>query len=176
MEDQERRRGEQERDTAARRQVRLEEPERRLEEQERNTVAHRVARTDPVTQMDEQQSDQQRRREARMDPQYRVTEQQTNNTRCQQVREGRQASFRALNYQANNFLSTTSVGLLNVECLKCGALKFSKETEGLCCSKGNVKLDAFPQLQPFLQHLYEGTDSEGKHFYQIYENITVHFK
>ena len=164
MEDPEKRRAEQERDTAARRQVHLEDPERRQREQERNTAAHQVARTDPVTRMNEQRSDQERRREARADPQYRTIEQQTNNTRRQQVHEGRQASLRALNYQPDNFLNTTSVGLLNVQCQKCGALKFNKETEGLCCSKGKVKLDAFPQLQPFLQHLYEGTDSEGKHF------------
>ena len=48
--------------------------------------------------------------------------------------------------------------------MKCGALKFEKETDSLCCSKGNVKLDGFPQLQPFLQHLYEGTDNNSKHF------------
>jgi len=48
--------------------------------------------------------------------------------------------------------------------INCGALKFDKETELLFCSKGNVQLDEFPQVQPFLQHLYEGTDSNGKHF------------
>ena len=176
MEDMERRTEEQQRDTASRWQVRLNDPERRLEEQEQDTVAHRVARRDHVTRMDEQQSDQQRRREARADPEYRATEQQTTNTRRQQVREGRQASFRALNYQVDNFVNTTSVGVLHVKSQNCGALKFNKETDGLCCSKGNVKLDTFPQLQPFLQHLYEGTDSEGKHFYQIYKNITVLFK
>ena len=114
--------------------------------------------------MDEQQSDQQRRRETRADPEYRATEQQMNNTRRQQVRQGRQASLRALNYRADNFVNATSVGLLNVECQNCGALKFNKETDGLCCSKGNVKLDAFPQLQPFLQHLYEGTNSKANVF------------
>ena len=164
MEDPERRQEEQLRNTAARREVCLENSERRLEEQEQNTVAHRMAHTDAVTRMNEQQSDQQRRRETRADPEYKAMEQQTNNTRRQQVLEGRQASLRALNYQADNFVNIISVGLLNVECQNCGALKFCKETEGLCCSKCNVKLDAFPQLQPFLQHLYEGTDSEGKHF------------
>ena len=164
MDDPEGRRQQQQRDTAARRQARMDDPERRQEEQERDTAAHRAARRDHITRMDGQRSDQLRRREARADPEYRATEQQANNTRRQQVREGRQANFRAINYHADNFLSTTSIGLLNLECQKCGALKFNKETEGLCCSKGNVKLDAFPQLQPFLQHLYEGTDSKGKHF------------
>ena len=58
----------------------------------------------------------------------------------------------------------TSVGLLNVECPNCGALKFCKETEGFCCSKGNVKLDAFQQPPSFLQHLYKGTGSDSNHF------------
>jgi len=30
--------------------------------------------------------------------------------------------------------------------------------------KGNVQLEPFPQPQPFLKHLYEGIDSDGKHF------------
>ena len=38
------------------------------------------------------------------------------------------------------------------------------ETESLCCSKGNVQLDAFLQPPIFLQHLYKGVDSNGKHF------------
>ena len=50
------------------------------------------------------------------------------------------------------------------QCSNCGALKFNKETDGLCCSKGKVQLDQFPQPHPFLQHLYEGIDSNGKHF------------
>ena len=54
--------------------------------------------------------------------------------------------------------------MLSLQCSNCGALKFEKETDSLCCSKGKVQLDAFPQPQPFLQHLYEGVDSNGKHF------------
>ena len=158
-----RRQQEQTRDTAARRRVR-QNPERRQEEQMRNTVAHRVAREDPIRRMEQQQRDLIQHREARADPQYSAQEQQANNTRRQQVCAGRQANFRALNYHPDNFVNTTSVGLLSVQCQNCGALKFSKETEGFCCSKGNVKLDVFPQPQPFLQRLYEGTDSDSKHF------------
>ena len=51
-----------------------------------------------------------------------------------------------------------------MECSNCGALKFPMETESLCCSKGNVQLDAFPQPPVFLLYLYEGVDSNGKHF------------
>ena len=73
-------------------------------------------------------------------------------------------SLVALNYQPDNFHHTTDVGVLSVKCSYCGALKFPGETESFCCCKGNVQLEPFPQPQPFLQHLYEGIDSDGKHF------------
>ena len=149
---------EQERDTEAHRRVRIDNPHRRTKEQVRNTAAHQVSRENPDLRRAEQQ------RDARSDPQYRAQEQQNNNTRRQQVRDGRQASFRALNYNANDFCNTTNVGTLSVKCSNCGAIKFPMETESLCCSKGNVQLDAFPQPPVFLQHLYEGVDSNGKHF------------
>ena len=103
-------------------------------------------------------------REARSDPQYQAREQQINNTRRQQVRSSRQASLRALQYQPQNFYNTTDIGTMSLQCSNCSALKFEKETDSLCCSKGNVQLDEFPQVQTFLQHLYEGIDSNGKHF------------
>ena len=117
-----------------------------------------------ATQREQQRRDLLQHRAAGSDPQYRAQEQQINNARRQQVRDSRQPSFRALNYNADNFYNTTNVGTLSVECSNCGALKFSMETESLCCSKGNVQLDAFPQPPVFLQHLYEGVDSNGKHF------------
>ena len=145
QQDSDSRQEEQARDTAARQRVRLEDPERRREEQTRNTTARRRVREE--------------------DPQHCAQEQQINNARRQQVRASRLTNFRALNYQPENFVNTTSVGLLtDVECPNCGALKFSKETEGFCCSKGNVKLDAFQQPPSFLQHLYEGTGSDSNHF------------
>ena len=128
LEDAQRRQEEQARDTAARQRVRLEDPERRQEEQARDTPAHRLVREDPIRRMEEQQQNMLQHREARSDQGYRTQEQQINNARRQQVRAGRQANFRALNYHPDNFFSTTNVGLLSVECQKCGALKFSKET------------------------------------------------
>ena len=80
------------------------------------------------------------------------------------MRSSRQASFRALSYQPEHFYNTTDIGTLSLQCSNCGALKFERETDSLCCSKGNVQLEEFPQVQPFLQYLYEGTDSDGKHF------------
>ena len=123
-----------------------------------------MARQDPAQRYEEQQRDLQHHREARSDPQYQAREQQINNTRRQQVRNSRQASFRALHYQPHNFYNTTGIGTMTLRCSTCGALKFEKETDSLCCSKGKVQLDEFPQPQTFLQHLYEGIDSNGKHF------------
>lgn len=93
---------------------------------------------------------------SREDPAVRMQKQQINATQHQQVCGSRPASLRALNYEADNFYITTNVGTLNMECLNYGAIRFPMETESLCCLKGNVKLDVFPQPQPFLQHLYEG--------------------
>ena len=69
-----------------------------------------------------------------------------------------------LEHLPDNFFNTTDIGTLSIQCSHCGTLKFDKETALLCCSKGNVQLDEFPRLQSFLQHLYEGIDSNGKHF------------
>ena len=135
-------------------------------------VAHRVVRENPVRRMEEQQQDLLHHREMRSDPEYQANEQQVNNIQ-RQVRGNREASFRALNYQPENFYNTTDIGTLSSQCLHCGAIKFEKETDALCCSKGNVRLNEFLQLQPFLQHLFEGIDSNGK---LTYANTIVHFK
>ena len=166
QQDSKRRQEEQARNTAARRRVCQQDSESRQEERARNTAAHqRVRLEDPERRREEQTRNTTARRKVHEeDPQYCAQEQLVSNARCQQVRGSRLTNFRALNYQPENFVNTTSVGLLNVECPNCGAIKFSKETEGFCCSKGNVKLDAFQQPPSFLQHLYEGTGSDSNHF------------
>ena len=123
-----------------------------------------MARSDPAYRMLEHQRDLQHHQEARSDPEYRTSEQLTNNKCRQQVRHNRDTTFRALNYEPDTFHNTTDIGTMSSQCSNCGALKFDKETDGLCCSKGKVQLDQFPQPHPFLQHLYEGIDSNGKHF------------
>ena len=134
------------------------------EEQQRDTAARRLAREDPVTRREEQQQDTASHQQARADPLYRALEQQANTARRQQVHASTHPSFRGLNYQPHSFFNTTDVGTLSVECTHCGALKFPQETKSLCCLKGNVQLEAFPQPQSFLRHLYEGTNTAGKHF------------
>ena len=71
----------------------------------------------------------------------------TNNMHRQQVRHCRDANLRALHYEPNTFRNTTGIGTMNLQCSNCGALKFDKETDKLCCSK--FKLDHFPQPRSF---------------------------
>ena len=154
---------EQQRDTAARRQARA-DPVVREQEQQRDTAARRQARADPVVRQEEQQLNTVAHQHARADPQYRAQEQQISNTHRQQVSASRVPSLMALNYQPQNFCNTVDIGTLSIQCSHCGALKFPGEAESFCCSKGNVQLQPFPQPQLFLQHLYEGMDSNSKHF------------
>jgi len=130
------------RDTTMRSETRL-DPTRRQEEQERNTTAHQISRADP---------------------EYHTAEQQMATACRQQVSASICPSFRALSYEPYNFLNVTDVGGLSVECTHCGALKFEGGKESLCCMKGNVQLESFPQPQPFLQHLNEGVGSDSKRF------------
>ena len=78
-----------------------------------------------------------------------------------------------LNYSVDSFYNTTDVGTLSAQSSNCGAAKFPMETESLCCLKGSVQLDAFLRPPVFLQHPYEGVDSNGNNFLT---NITVHSK
>ena len=85
--------------------------------------------------MEEQQQNTLQHTETRLDAEYRAQEQQVNNARCHQVCAGRQANFRALNYQAGNFVNT-DVGLLSVECQKCGVFKnFPKKLKDFVVQK-----------------------------------------
>ena len=145
----------------------------RQEEQSRNTAVRRETRRDSARRQEEQERNIAVHQVSRADPEYCTAEQQTATARWQQVSASTHptCSFRALSYEPHNFLNMTDVGGLSVECTHCGALKFEGKTESLCCMKGNVQLESFPQTQPLLQHLYEGVDSYGKHFSGKYTKV-----
>ena len=104
-------------------------------------ITHRAAHENPVQRIEEQQWDLQHHREARSHPEYQAPEQQLRSMCSQEVRDSRQPTFRAQQYQSEHFYNTTDVGTLSVQCSRCDALKFDKETESFYCSKGNVQLD-----------------------------------
>jgi hypothetical protein len=58
------------------------------------------------------------------------------------------------------------IGLMNVVCTHCGALKWKGEPPGLCCSNGKVKLpNLLPPVEP-LKSLMSGESPQSKHFLQ----------
>ena len=52
----------------------------------------------------------------------------------------------ALNYHPTNFINVCNVGGLTIQCDKCNAPKFKKETNKFSCGNGKYKLDIRPPL------------------------------
>ncbi|KAK9882609.1 hypothetical protein WA026_022238 [Henosepilachna vigintioctopunctata] len=51
-------------------------------------------------------------------------------------------------------------------CRYCNALKFKRETAGLCCASGKVKLDPLLTPPQALKPLFDGSDPDSSHFLQ----------
>lgn len=51
-------------------------------------------------------------------------------------------------------------------CRYCNALKFKRETAGLCCASGKVKLDPLLTPPQPLKALFDGNDPDSSHFLQ----------
>ena len=142
-EDQDRQELGQQRNSAARRVTRL-DWDRRVREQYLDTVSRRWHRQDLVVKKLEQLHDMSVRRERRANPQCCMRERQMENTRRAQVCTCTQPCFNSLNYQPDNFISTTDADTLTVQCNHCRALKFMDETDYLCCAAIASWLGIFP--------------------------------
>ncbi|GBP94147.1 hypothetical protein EVAR_57562_1 [Eumeta japonica] len=58
------------------------------------------------------------------------------------------------------------IGRMTTICRYCNALKFKRETAGLCCASGKVKLDPLLTPPQPLKTLFDGTDPDSNHFLQ----------
>lgn len=58
------------------------------------------------------------------------------------------------------------IGPMTTVCRYCNALKFKRETAGLCCASGKVKLDPLLTPPQPLKPLFDGTDPDSNHFLQ----------
>ncbi|XP_026475940.1 uncharacterized protein LOC113381189 [Ctenocephalides felis] len=58
------------------------------------------------------------------------------------------------------------IGPMPTICRYCNALKFKRETAGLCCASGKVKLDPLLAPPPPLKSLFDGSDPDSSHFLQ----------
>ena len=54
------------------------------------------------------------------------------------------------------------IGLMTIECQKCGALKFPRETPSSCCQDGKVDLPHYPRPPEQLMQLWTGNDERSK--------------
>ncbi|KAL8624599.1 hypothetical protein ACOMHN_045134 [Nucella lapillus] len=80
----------------------------------------------------------------------------------------------ALNYDSTipySKLKDVNIGQMSIVCKHCGALKFKKEPQGMCCSNGKVRLPPLPDPPEPLKGLLAGTSQDSTHFL---ENITAY--
>ncbi|GAA0166267.1 hypothetical protein LIER_40160 [Lithospermum erythrorhizon] len=59
-------------------------------------------------------------------------------------------------------------------CKHCGAYRFYRETNQICCSKGEIRL-AESELHPYLVSLITGTDAKSKEFQNMIRTYNNHF-
>ncbi|XP_069968648.1 uncharacterized protein [Bactrocera oleae] len=58
------------------------------------------------------------------------------------------------------------IGPMTTICRYCNALNFKRETAGLCCASGKVKLDPLLTPPEPLRPLFDGSDPDSSHFLQ----------
>ncbi|XP_050058775.1 uncharacterized protein LOC126550749 [Aphis gossypii] len=58
------------------------------------------------------------------------------------------------------------IGRMTTICRYCNAVKFKRETVGLCCASGKVKLDPLLTPPQPLKTLFDGSDPDSSHFLQ----------
>lgn len=68
--------------------------------------------------------------------------------------------------QEYNKLQQVIIGKMDQVCQFCDAKKFSRETPGMCCMKGKVRLTSLEVRPPELFRCMTGETSESKHFLQ----------
>ncbi|CAF4935268.1 unnamed protein product [Pieris macdunnoughi] len=81
------------------------------------------------------------------------------------------ASYNRLAFQYDPTANYSDDENLNIRpmttiCRYCNALKFKRETAGLCCASGKVKLDPLLTPPPPLKPLFDGSDPDSSHFLQ----------
>ena len=75
-----------------------------------------------------------------------------------------------------NFIKVCNVGRLTIQCDKCNASKFKKETKAFSCGNGKYKLDLLPPLPPDFNALYCGNSLHSEHFLSILRKYKCAFQ
>jgi PIF1-like helicase/Helitron helicase-like domain at N-terminus len=178
---------------AARKRETSEERAQQLEAERQRVSTSRAVETQ-VARQTRLAADQARQAQARSEetPQARQTRQMTDQARTAQARfeetpqarqtrlaadQARHTIYRSkpwkilskaaftydikLNYEHNTNLT---IGGMSFTCTHCGARKWQKETPGMCCSGGKVKLPPFASPPEPLKSLLDGTNPLSAHF------------
>ena len=71
----------------------------------------------------------------------------------------------AFKYQSSpDYSIAAQIGSMSQSCGKCGALKWQKETKGMCCSNAKVSLPTLTSPAELLKTLLHGKTAESRHF------------
>lgn len=144
-----------------------EERENRLERSRSFIRANRDAESDEMgaARRQEQQARSAMRRNAETSPE-RLQRQAIERNRRVQSRERIQLNMAVFNYDPNydyeNHPNVT-IGQMDKICQHCQAMKFAKESPGMCCSNGKVKLMPVNEPPQALLKFF-GSDPLSKHF------------
>lgn len=157
-----------------------EERESRLQENRGRASTSRAAETER-----ERKSRLQQLREsasalrAAETPQQHVERLAANRSRMAQSRERIDLKLAAFHYNRDddyrNYKDVV-IGAMDKVCLHCHALKFAKESPGMCCSNGKVVLPTMIEPPEPLQSYISGAHPISKHFLQNIRNYNSCFQ
>ena len=74
------------------------------------------------------------------------------------------ACFKLPPNELHQCLQCRDLGGLTIQCDKCNASKFKKETKAFSCGNGKYKLDILPPLPQEFNALYSGNSLHSEHF------------
>ncbi|GBP49821.1 hypothetical protein EVAR_83770_1 [Eumeta japonica] len=63
------------------------------------------------------------------------------------------------------------IGMMDAICPYCDAANFQRETPGMCCANGKVRLPALETPPEHLNLNNNGTSHTSKHFFESYSTI-----
>jgi len=149
----------------------VETPEQREVRLESNRLRERQSRAVETPEQHEARLEQVRikatTRRAAETPQQHENRLEGNQLRAAQSRQRIDFQLAAFNYDKDCDYSNhpnVVIGLMSTLCFYCHALKFQKESPGMCCSNGKVKLSSLVEPPEPLISYVSGNTALSKHF------------
>ncbi|KAL8592527.1 hypothetical protein ACOMHN_030212 [Nucella lapillus] len=154
----------------------------RLDDSQARMATRRAAETSPTkrARLDDSQARMATRRAAETSPTKRACL-DDNNTRMAAIRRAvwENTMMSAFHYDYNIDYETNTkvaIGKMDQVCTHCGALKWKRETPGMCCAGGKVRLPPFGIPPVPLKSLLTGTSPDSKNFLDNLRNYNNCFQ